>query len=309
MGKIKYVMQFTIFSLILAIFLSINANSSYSVVIPQNNIDVTFTSPLDGSSLSQARVDIVIELDANGNTSAVSTGTTVVPFTVSLSHVSTDPVNPFNGQYEGFENIDETITFQTATDTKTVTFPDVPIPFPGNNYYTVIIGSILGIDQIQLHINNTSDFTPVYRFWSNEKYGHVYTASYTERNDIIADTDAGNWDWGYEGIVFFAHTTSNCSQSDRYPVYRFWSDEYQKHFFTINENEMNDINANNPNWQLEGPVYCAYKNQVAGTSPIFRFWSDEYQGHFYTISESEKNDVQNNNPNWTYEGVAYYAIP
>jgi hypothetical protein len=98
-----------------------------------------------------------------------------------------------------------------------------------------------------------------------------------------------------------------------YPVYRFWSDEKQAHFYTISPAERDDVVNNYPDnvWRYEGIAYYAFSNKVNGTIPIYRFWSDKYQGHFYTASESEKNSVIANYPDnvWYFEGVAYYAYP
>jgi archaellum component FlaF (FlaF/FlaG flagellin family) len=43
------------------------------------------------------------------------------------------------------------------------------------------------------------------------------------------------------------------------PVYRFWSDVYGHHFYTISEAEKNYVIATWPDrWRYEGPVYYAY---------------------------------------------------
>jgi hypothetical protein len=43
------------------------------------------------------------------------------------------------------------------------------------------------------------------------------------------------------------------------PIYRFWSDTYHGHFYTISESEKNDIIANDPNWRYEGITYYVPK--------------------------------------------------
>ena len=41
------------------------------------------------------------------------------------------------------------------------------------------------------------------------------------------------------------------------PVYRFWSKGYRHHFFTTNEAERDELDANNPNWKYEGVAFYA----------------------------------------------------
>lgn len=49
------------------------------------------------------------------------------------------------------------------------------------------------------------------------------------------------------------------SQPNTVPVYRFWSDSFGGHFFTADENEKAEFDAN-PDWHGEGIAYYAYPN-------------------------------------------------
>lgn len=95
------------------------------------------------------------------------------------------------------------------------------------------------------------------------------------------------------------------------PIYRFWSDRYQGHFYTASEGERDAIRARWPHiWNYEGPRYEAYDSQVEGTVPLYRFWSSRYNGHFYTADQGERDAVIDRWPDvWDYEGVAYYVYP
>jgi uncharacterized repeat protein (TIGR02543 family) len=95
------------------------------------------------------------------------------------------------------------------------------------------------------------------------------------------------------------------------PVYRFWSDVYLHHFYTISESEKNYVIATWPDvWSYEGIVWYAFPTQVPGTLPVYRFWSGIYSAHFYTISEADKNYVLATWPTiWSFEGIVYYALP
>jgi hypothetical protein len=107
----------------------------------------------------------------------------------------------------------------------------------------------------------------------------------------------------------FGYTTSGYNYTPvKTPIYRFWSDTYHGHFYTMNASEKDFIIANDPNWKYEGSVFNAYSETGIGLSPVYRFWSDNYRHHFYTISEGEKNSIIANDPNWNYEGIAYYAF-
>lgn len=127
---------------------------------------------------------------------------------------------------------------------------------------------------------------PVFRFWSDQKQGHFYTISESEKNYIIANYPENVW--RYEGIAYYAFPSQVANSS---PVYRFWSDAKQGHFFTMSETEKNSIIANDHSWSYEGIAYYAYNSQAIGSSPVYRFWSVCRQRHFFTISADEKNSL------------------
>jgi len=98
-----------------------------------------------------------------------------------------------------------------------------------------------------------------------------------------------------------------------YPVYRFWSFQNKKHFFTIDENEKDNMIANYPSesWRFSGEAYYVYKGNLVPkeASPVYRFWSSINKAHFFTINEAEKDMIIANYPeeNWKYGGIAWYA--
>jgi len=94
------------------------------------------------------------------------------------------------------------------------------------------------------------------------------------------------------------------------PVYRFWSDKYSQHFYTISEYEKDYVINTWPEiWRYEGPVFYAFEYNAERTSAVHRFWSDIFIGHFYTISETEKIYVLETWPDvWLYEGKVFYAF-
>ena len=93
------------------------------------------------------------------------------------------------------------------------------------------------------------------------------------------------------------------------PVYRFWSDYYGGHFFTIRRSERDSIIATYADvWSYEGSDWSALTSPEDGAVPVYRFWSPFYQSHFFTISETEKNYIIKNYQGWwNYEGIGWYA--
>jgi len=101
---------------------------------------------------------------------------------------------------------------------------------------------------------------------------------------------------------------NECSAS--MPVYRFYNDAMKTHFYTIDENEKTELQADAGinGWVYEGVAWNAYATQAAGTLPVYRLYSDGLKTHLYTMDENEKNILMAGTI-WKYEGVAYYAYP
>jgi hypothetical protein len=93
-------------------------------------------------------------------------------------------------------------------------------------------------------------------------------------------------------------------------VYRFYNDQLKTHFYTTDENEKTELQADAAinGWVYEGQAWNAYATNVAGTLPIYRFYSNDSGTHLYTMDENEKNVLAQGSV-WQYEGVAYYAYP
>ena len=154
----------------------------------------------------------------------------------------------------------------------------------------------------------TKKTNPVYRFWSDTSKHHFYTINKAERNVVLSSHIEK--EWKYEGEGFRAYTLDDCEGQ---AVFRFWSDMYRGHFYTIDAGEKDHVINFYPDneWKYEGEAYCAQNGQVTNTTPLYRFWSDVYHGHFYTIDAGEKDYVINayDDREWKYEGVGYYVYP
>lgn len=96
------------------------------------------------------------------------------------------------------------------------------------------------------------------------------------------------------------------------PVYRFWSDRINGHFYTISESEKNKLIADFADaWTYEGIAFYAYppEHRPAGAKPVYRFWSDSLGRHFYSMSEDEKAKlIESYSKTWAFEGVAWHAF-
>lgn len=95
------------------------------------------------------------------------------------------------------------------------------------------------------------------------------------------------------------------------PVFRFWSERYQGHFYTASAGERDQIRQRWPDiWAYEGQAYSALGGPAPGSVPLYRFWSARLNGHFYTADPSERDGVLARwADTWAYEGIAYYVYP
>ncbi len=182
-------------------------------------------------------------------------------------------------------------TGDDVTDTKT------PITKPRIN---------LGRAIEEVASGRATNVVPVYRFWSGQLGHHFYTIKESERNKLVYEYANV---WSYERVTY--HTLAGNVDPAAGPVYRFWSNRFHSHFYTISERERDKlINEFSYAWTYEGPAFWAYPKDgpPAGTRPVYRFWSSSLGGHFYTMSEAEKNKLIVLYPTiWTYEDVAWYA--
>jgi hypothetical protein len=106
--------------------------------------------------------------------------------------------------------------------------------------------------------------------------------------------------------------SASASAATASPVYRFWKQSDNTHFYTIKESERLKLINNYSNvYTYEGVAYYAYVKDLppAGTLSVYRFWKASDNTHFYTIDESERQKlVDNYSSTYTFEGVAYYAF-
>jgi hypothetical protein len=90
--------------------------------------------------------------------------------------------------------------------------------------------------------------TAVFRFYSARYQHHFYTASVSERDNIIA-TDP---DFAYEGLAYCAAASP---VTGSVPMYRFWSPKFGQHHYTANSAESDKLRTTDPDWLYEGVAY------------------------------------------------------
>ena len=97
------------------------------------------------------------------------------------------------------------------------------------------------------------------------------------------------------------------SAGSRVPAYRFYNSQTSAHFYTTSITERDNVIANLPQFNYEGPAFQVSAASVPGLSPVHRFLNTQTGVHFYTISEAERANVAANLPQFNYEGIGYYA--
>ena len=90
--------------------------------------------------------------------------------------------------------------------------------------------------------------TPVYRLYHKGLKIHIYT---TDSNEKYVLSKSG---WNYEGIVFYASTSS----TGNIPVYRLYNSGIKQHLFTTDRNEKNVLSK--LGWNYEGIAWYGLKS-------------------------------------------------
>jgi uncharacterized protein YkwD len=152
-------------------------------------------------------------------------------------------------------------------------------------------------------------FKAVYRFFRTDNSTHFFTASATERDNVIANLPMF---YNFESTTFFVKTpTSGSCPVGSTPLYRFFRADNSSHFYTPSEAEKNNVIANlSVYYKYEGPTMCvASANSSEFSTPVFRFFRKSSSSHFYTPSATERDNVnQNLSQFYTDEGTSFYVF-
>ncbi len=169
----------------------------------------------------------------------------------------------------------------------------------------------LGSATLTVNYNVTGKGTParlsVHRFWSAALQSYFYTAKESEKAKLISDPASA---WVYQGVEYQALPAD--LEPGSAPVYRFWSDTFKTHLYTIDPALREEINLKFPSiWTDQGEAFWAFPPdvEVPGTIPVYRFRSDIIQRFFYTINEAQKDRlILEHSDVWTFEGIAWHAF-
>lgn len=138
---------------------------------------------------------------------------------------------------------------------------------------------------------------PMYRLYNPYSGEHFYTASLSERDNVVA---AG---WKYEGIGWIAPSASKT------PVYRLYSGS--DHHYTTSSEERDSLVASG--WSYEGISW--YSCPGAQAVPLYRQFNPNVDSsasagssgsHNYTLSMDENNALVS--AGWQAEDVAWYGL-
>ena len=91
----------------------------------------------------------------------------------------------------------------------------------------------------------------VHRFFNTSTGTHLYTTSEVERDSIINNLD----NYVYEEVKFYGYSDGDVDGS--IPVYRFYNPVEDVHVFTHSEAEMNEMKADEDNFNDEGIAFYA----------------------------------------------------
>jgi hypothetical protein len=152
-------------------------------------------------------------------------------------------------------------------------------------------------------------------------YSYFYTTNTQEAASIKAQS---NWPWVEKMSTFeAAHSVPSLAV----PVFRFWSEKFQSHFFTINKDEKDQVIAwsktgtNGYDWKYEGENFKVYTSSTPTDSlnksaiPVYRIWMDDKDfnpsnglsgGHYFTANKTEY-DAMIKLTGVVGEGVAFYG--
>jgi len=220
------------------------------------------------------------DTDADANTLSASTVTMPANGTLSLSATGSftyTPAASFSGVDSFTYRVSDGTAYSPATTVSITTAPAVT-PSPtivrkpkpvyrffnrttGVHLYTAseaekanvvdTLSSTYSLEGVAytLDASTTANNAPLYRFYDVNKGVHFYTASETEKSNLIGTMGAV---YRYEGVAYNVSLTPTGAQ----PVYRFYNIKKGVHFFTASDSERDEIIATlGGTYRYEGIAY------------------------------------------------------
>ena len=135
-------------------------------------------------------------------------------------------------------------------------------------------------------------YAPMYRAYNPYSGEHFYTASKSERNDLIK---AG---WHYEGPAWAAPSAGD-------EVYRLYNPIAGDHHYTLSKEERDSLVK--LGWKYEGVGWRSCPTTDKERKPLYRQYNPNAQAgaHNFTLSKSENDSVVA--AGWRAEGYGWYG--
>ena len=156
-----------------------------------------------------------------------------------VSNFSTDEVHRFFQFEKGFH-------FYTANDNEIEVVRERSAAGELSYNYEAEQYTVLRSDRDTITGETLEGVEPVYRFFNTQTGAHIYTNSENERS-FIDDTLPN---YNFEGIAYYAFE-SEITEIETIPVFRLLNNDSGSHFYTTEQNELDFIQENLPNFSLE----------------------------------------------------------
>lgn len=164
-------------------------------------------------------------------------------------------------------------------------------------WQTILLGTGLVISFGLISAQNTyaaenTNQLSMYRLYNMTTGEHFYTASLTEKNDLVSIG------WSYEGIGWTAPATGD-------PVYRLFNPNSDDHHYTLSGSEV-DLLAS-LGWNYEGISWYS-STDTTNQVPLYRLFNPNAKTatHHYTLGATEKTNLLA--LGWLDEGIGWYGI-
>lgn len=168
------------------------------------------------------------------------------------------------------------------------------------------LASLQNVEQIEFNDETVQISTPndtqviIYRFFNTYNSSHFYTASASERDNIIQNLPQ----YQFEGNGFGSNATE---ENGGTAVFRFYNTLTGTHFFTASADERQNIASTLPQFIDEGVAYYAYTESNNSNIELYRFYNTSNGTHFYTTSGEERDNIIQTIGHYIFEGTAYYV--
>lgn len=200
-----------------------------------------------------------------------------------------------------------------ATATVTVSVAGASMPEPERGFALVLAdraagalatvrGSLYAAVLNHVATAVTAQTVSVFRFFDKSDGTHFFTASATERNNLVLTRP----DLTYEGVGLQG-VADPTSDPNAIPVYRFFDTANGTHFYSASATERDSVIATRPDLTFEGIGFYEDAAPAAGNTPVYRFFDTTNGTHFYTASATERATILQTRSDLRNEGIGFYA--